>query len=154
MKRLIPLAAAAAVLAAAIAAPFTGEAAGAGGVTGAEFYVDGVLYRTVGTPSDFSGTGAPDSSYDAIYVFGDLQAPVADAAPGQPGYNGGRWQVHALAFSSYAGALADDSVDMNMNDVLDSDEEVLAAIAEGYATDGGVVASFECPVIKVPAGGA
>ena len=34
-------------------------AAGAGGVTGPSFYVDGTLYRTVGTPTDLSGTGAP-----------------------------------------------------------------------------------------------
>jgi hypothetical protein len=29
------------------------------GVTGPAFYVDGSLYRTVGTPTDLSGTGAP-----------------------------------------------------------------------------------------------
>ena len=34
-------------------------AAGSGGVTGPSIYVDGVLYRTVGTPTDFSHTGAP-----------------------------------------------------------------------------------------------
>ena len=35
------------------ATPFA-LAAGAGGVTGAAFYVDGVLYRTVNTPTDLS----------------------------------------------------------------------------------------------------
>jgi hypothetical protein len=33
-------------------------ASGAGGVSGPAFYVDGVLYRTVGTPTDLSNTGA------------------------------------------------------------------------------------------------
>ena len=39
---------------------------GAGGVTGPAFYVDGVLYRTVNTPTDLSGTGAPAHSFDTI----------------------------------------------------------------------------------------
>ncbi len=125
-------------------------AANAQGVSGPAFYVDGVLYRTVGTPTDLSGTGAPASSFDTIYEFGGLQPNVATAAPGDPGFNGGRWMVHRLVFSNYAGALADASVDQNNNDVLDSDEEVLAAIAKGYATDAGVVRKFECPVIRVP----
>ncbi len=113
----------------------------AAGVGGSAFYVDGVLYRTVGTPTDFSGTGAPNHSYDTIYQFSGLQMNVATAAPGDPGYNGGRWMVHLLSFSNYAGALADNAVDVNNNNVLDSDEEVMAAIAEGYAGD---AASSRC----------
>ncbi len=139
-----------AILPAAVAALAIVGVATAGGVTGPAFYVDGTLYRTVGTPSNFTETGAPDHSYDIIYNFGGLQPNVAEAAPGDPGFNGGRWQVHALSFSDYAGALADPAVDMNANDVLDSAEEVEAAIMLGYATDLGVVHSFECPVIKVP----
>lgn len=140
----------AAALPAAVAALALVGVATAGGVTGPAFYVDGETYRTVGTPSNFTGTGAPDHSYDTIYNFGGLQLNVAEAAPGDRDYNGGRWQVHALSFSDYAGALADPAVDMNGNDVLDSAEEVEAAIMWGYATDLGVVHSFECPVIKIP----
>jgi hypothetical protein len=125
-------------------------AANAQGVSGPAFYVDGVRYRTVGTPTNFTGTGAPAHSFDTIYDFGGLQPNVATAAPGDPGFNGGRWAVRQLNFSNYAGALADATVDVNNNDVIDSDEEVLAAIAKGYATDGGVVRRFECPVIRVP----
>ncbi len=126
------------------------SAAGAGGVTGPAFYVDGELYRTVGTPTDLSNTGAPDRTFDVIYGFGGVQTNVAEAAPGDRDYNGGRWRVHGISFSDYAGALADASVDMNDNDVLDSAEEVEAAITGGYATDQGVVASFVCPVIHIP----
>jgi len=139
-----------AILPAAVAALAIVGVATAGGVTGPAFYVDGTTYRTVGTPSNFTETGAPDHSYDIIYNFGGLQLNVAEAAPGDPDFNGGRWQVHALSFSDYAGALADPAVDMNANDVLDSAEEVEAAIMLGYATDLGVVHSFECPVIKIP----
>jgi hypothetical protein len=122
--------------------------AGSGGVTGPALYVDGQLYRTVGTPTDLSRGGAPESSFDVIYDLGGLQPNVATAAPGDAGYRGGRWAVHALSFSSYATAVA--GYDVNGSGDLDSDEEIAAAIAGGAAADLGVVKRFECPVIKQP----
>jgi hypothetical protein len=123
-------------------------AQGSGGVTGAAFYVDGTLYRTVNTPTDLSGTGAPPHSFDTIYqFFGAQPFNVATAAPGDPGYNGGRWMVHGLSFTNYAAALA--AFDANSSGDFDSDEEVEAAIAAGAATDTGVVKQFVCPVIKL-----
>jgi hypothetical protein len=124
--------------------------AGAQGVSGPAFYVDGVLYRTVGTPTDLTRTGAPAHSFDTIYDFGGLQPNVATAAPGDRGYNGGRWMVRGLTFPNYDATRTNPAVDLNGNQVLDSDEEVRAAIALGLATDGGVIRRFECPVIKVP----
>jgi hypothetical protein len=123
-------------------------AGGSGGVTGPAFYVDGQLYRTVNTPTDLSKTGAPDSSFDTIYEFFGLQPNVATAAPGDPGFNGGRWMVHGLQFANYAAAVA--QYDSNDSGNFDSDEEVAAAIVGGAATDIGVIKSFECPVIHVP----
>jgi hypothetical protein len=123
-------------------------AGGSGGVTGPAFYVDGQLYRTVNTPTDLSNTGAPDHSFDTIYEFFGLQRNVATAAPGDPGYNGGRWRVHGLQFANYAAAVA--AFDTNGSGDLDSDEEVNAALAAGAATDLGVIKSFVCPVIQVP----
>jgi hypothetical protein len=119
------------------------------GVGGPAFYVDGTLYRTVGTPTDLSGTGAPAQAWDIIYEFGGVQLNVAQAAPGDSDYNGGRWMVHALTFpSGYAAAVADG--DLDGNGVLDSAEEVQAALAAGSATDAGVVKQFECPAIPIP----
>jgi hypothetical protein len=140
----------AAVVAAAAALVFatTALAAGAGGVSGPSFYVDGQLYRTVGTPTDLSQTGGPASSFDTIYEFFGLQPNVATAAPGDPGYNGGRWRVQGLTFTNYPAAVA--AFDANHSGNLDSDEEVAAAIAAGAATDIGVIKSFECPVIPLP----
>lgn len=126
-------------------------AAGSGGVTGPAFYVNGQLYRTVNTPTDLSGTGAPDNSFDTIYDFGGLQPNVATAAPGDAGYNGGRWRVHALSFSNYQSAVM--QFDTNGSGNIDSNSELQAALAAGAATDLGVVKSFVCPVIKVPATG-
>src|SRR5438093_11402255 len=133
------------------ALPLSALAAGAGGVTAPSIYVDGQLYRTVGTPTDFSNTGAPTQSFEVLYQFFGLQPNVAVAAPGDPGFRGGRWQVHGLSFTNYAAAVADPQVDLNHNGVLASDEEVNAAITKGYGTGTGVSQMFECPVIKVPA---
>jgi hypothetical protein len=115
------------------------------GVSGPAFYVDGVMYRTVGTPTDLSNTGAPDHSFDTIYDIPD-QPNVATAAPGDPGYNGGRWRVHALE------VINAEAADTNGSGDIDSAAEVEAALANGYVIDLGVVRYFECPVIKVPRG--
>jgi hypothetical protein len=118
------------------------------GVTGPAFYVDGELYRTVGTPTALPAS-APPSSFDTIYDLGGAQAyNVADAAPGNPGYNGGRWMVHAVSFEDYEMAVA--IHDANASGDLDSDEEIEAAIAADDATDLGVVRRFVCPAIKLP----
>ena len=82
MRKIMLMSVAALAVAAVVAG---GALAGSGGVTGPAIYVDGQLYRTVGTPTDFSHTGAPDSSFDTIYDFGGLQPNVATAAPGRPG---------------------------------------------------------------------
>jgi hypothetical protein len=133
------------VLAAAVTAA-AALAAGSGGVTGPSFYVNGQLYRTVNTPTDLSRAGGPDSSFDTIYDFGGVQPNVATAAPGDPGFNGGRWRVHALSFSNYSAAV--EQFDLNGSGDFDTTSEVQAALAAGAATDLGVVKSFECPVIR------
>lgn len=135
------------VLALAAALPAT-----ASGVSGPAFWIDGQLYRTVATPTDLSGTGAPDSTFDAIYSFAGNQRNVAEAKPGDRDFNGGRWQVHELAFpSGYGAALA--SGDANGNGQIDSTAELWRAFADGTAVDTGVILrEFECTVNRVPQG--
>ncbi len=142
-RRTLTLAATAAAFAALTAAAF----AGSGGVTGPAFYVDGSLYRTVATPTELPAS-APAHSFDTIYEFFGLQTNVAEAAPGDRDYNGGRWMVHGLSFADYAAALA--AFDANDSGAFDSAEEVEAAIAAGAATDLGVVKRFVCPAIPLP----
>jgi len=133
----------------AVVAAVLGGGAIAGGPPAPSFYVDGTLYRTVGTPTDFSGTGAPAGSYDTIYqFFGAQPYNVATAAPGDPGFNGGRWQVIGLSFPDYGAALA--AHDANGSGDFDSTGEVEAALADGSAESLGIVKSFECPVIRMP----
>jgi len=122
-------------------------AAGSGGVGGPAFYVDGTLYRTVGTPTDLTGTGAPASSFDTIYEFFGVQTNVATVAPGDADYNGGRWMVHGLEFADYDAAVA--AFDANDSSDFDSDEEIAAALTAGAATDIGIVKMFVCPVIRL-----
>ena len=124
----------------------------AAGVSGPAIYVDHVLYRTVVTQTDLSRTGAPAHSFDTIYNFFGPQMSVATAAPGDPGYNGGRWQVHKVSTpDGYAAALA--AGDLDGNGVLDSADEVDAALASGALVDDGIVKYFVCTLNKVPAGG-
>lgn len=120
------------------------------GVSGPAFYVDGDLYRTVGTPTDFSDTGAPDHSFDTIYEFSGIQKNVAEAAPGDRDYNGGRWMVEVIHYDvDYDTALA--AFDANGSGTFDSAEEVEAAIDAGAITTS-AGPSFECPVIPLPRG--
>ena len=123
------------------------------GVSGPAFWIDGQLYRTVATPTDLADTGAPASTYDAIYSFGGAQRNVAEAKPGDTDFNGGRWAVHELSFpSGYAEALS--SGDANGNGVVDSTAELGLAFADGTAVDtGNILRMFVCTVNRVPAGG-
>jgi hypothetical protein len=111
----------------------------AGGPPSLSFYVDGTRYRTVGTPTDFSQTGAPPSSFDRIYVLGSGLANVAEAKPGDRDFNGGRWMVLPVTWAAGVTPMQ-----------LTSAEEV-----EGYADAGMLtiasspVKLFECPVIPV-----
>lgn len=142
----------AAVIAAGGAVLGLGAGAQAAGVSGPVIYVDHVLYRTVATPTDLSGAGAPAQSWDTIYNFFGAQDSVATAAPGDQGFNGGRWQVHKVsAPQGYAAALA--AGDLDSDGVLDSAEEVNAALASGALVDDGIVKYFVCTLNKVPAGG-
>src|SRR5262245_20080782 len=61
------------------------------GPPGSTIYAFDVAYRTVATPTSLPARGPTDT----IYVFPDCGscASVSEAAPGQPGYNGGRWRV-------------------------------------------------------------
>ncbi len=81
---------AAAVAAAALAGPAMANGNSLG-PPGGTIYASGTAYRTVATPTSLPANGPTDT----IYVFPDCAscASVSEAAPGTPGYNGGRWRV-------------------------------------------------------------
>ena len=73
-----------------LAAPAMGDGKSLG-PPGGTIYAFDVAFRTVATPTSLPAKGPTDT----IYVFPDCPscASVSEAAPGQPGYNGGRWRV-------------------------------------------------------------
>jgi len=88
MRRFLLLILASAVAVAVLAAPSMSAGLGPPGST---IYAFDQAYRTIATP-----TSLPDQGpFDTIYNFPDCStcASVSEAAPGHPGYNGGRWRV-------------------------------------------------------------
>ena len=111
----------------------------AGGPPKLSFYIDDVRYRTVGTPTDFTGTGAPDFTFDKIYNLG-TGINVADAKPGDRDFNGGRWMVYAVTWAAGVTPVQ-----------YTNDQQILAAQAAGLLTINPIpVKEFFCNVAPVP----
>jgi len=138
LRRIVSASLGAGLLMAAIA-----TTAFAGGPPQAGIYVDGELFRTVGTPTDFSTTGAPDSSFDTIWSFNGVIPSVADAKPGDQDFNGGRWMVYGASFAEGVTPY-----------VIEDDTELWQAVTAGdvILTDH-VVKYFECPLIPMRGNG-
>jgi hypothetical protein len=114
----------------------------AGGPPSLAFYVDDVRYRTVGTPTDFTNTGAPSFTYDKIPALGNGLANVAEAKPGDTDFNGGRWAVYAVSWTAGVTPVQ-----------LTNDQDVLAWEAAGKLTvSDAPVKLFFCSVNIVPPG--
>ncbi len=111
----------------------------AGGPPGLAFYVDDARYRTVGTPTDLTNTGAPASSFDRIYVLRSGLINVAEAKPGDTDYSGGRWMVLPVTWAQGVTPVQ-----------LTSAEAVEAYADAGWLTIAtSPVKEFVCPVIPV-----
>src|SRR5512142_1341308 len=101
------------------------------------FYADGTLWRTEGTTTDFTNTGAPISSFEAIYALGNGLVNVAAAAPGDPGFRGGRWMVLPVTWNTTPVQLT-------------TGAQVIAYAQAGLLTIATApVKEFECPVIPI-----
>lgn len=112
----------------------------AGGPPNVGFYVDDTLYRTVGTPTDFTNTGAPASTYDKIYALGACLRNVAEAKPGDRDFNGGRWAVYPVTWNVQPYQLT-------------SDTALLAAAGNGELSIASTpVRLFFCNVAPIPPG--
>lgn len=101
------------------------------GPPGGTIYAHDVAYQTVGTPADLPENGP----FNPIYVLGGALGSVTNAAPGDPNFHGGRWEVHMITFNvapvQYTNA-----------------EDLLAAANRGDISIGPVVRHFECPLIR------
>jgi hypothetical protein len=96
-------------------------------------YANDELFTGVNAPRDLPNSG----KFDTIYVLGPGLASVADAAPGDPDYNGGRWEVRVVTWNTIAPTQFTNS------------DQVEAAAVAGQISIGDVVRRFECPLIPM-----
>jgi hypothetical protein len=116
-------------------------------------WADNNLYSTVLTDTAFKSP--PLHSTDVIFNFADSgltgQRAVAEAAPGDPAYNGGRWNVMVVTFTDLGKAVHDADNDGQVDFELTNAEAVVHHAELGHLTIAEVGVYFECPL--VPAGG-
>lgn len=67
-------------------------------------YADGKVFGTKGTTVLPPPNGHNEQSFDALYIITNSnnsmgQLPVAEAAPGNPYYNGGRWATKTVEWT-------------------------------------------------------
>lgn len=129
--------------------------AGANVIRTGSFWGDGVLWGSSVTPAALP-SDAPASSFDRFFVITNSnnpmgQFPVAEAAPGNPDYNGGRWVTYTVMWTAAAFA------DHGTVPVLTSLADIMFHAGIGHLTvtqgspPGGPPPYFECPLIRASA---
>lgn len=109
----------------------------------------GQLYDTVITPATF--ISPPEHSTDTIYSF-DMsglmgQRAVADAAPGDRDYNGGRWSVQMAVFTDLGKEVHDTDDDGHVDAELTSADQVMMMVDFGHLEVFPANFYFECPML-------
>jgi hypothetical protein len=119
---------------------------------GPALYADGATYGTKGTTALPAPRPENRHSFDALYVITNSnnpagQLPVAEAAPGNPAYNGGRWFTHTVEWTA-SGFMAHGIVPVLKSADEVHDHEALGhlVITEGSFPEGPPV-YFQCPVL-------
>ena len=113
---------------------------------------DGEMWGTKGTTTLPAPNDRNLQSFDTLFVITNSnnpqgQLPVAEAAPGNRYYNGGRWFTHTAEWT------ADGFMDHGIVPVLTSYEEVMAHAALGHiiitpgSFSGGPPVYFQCPLL-------
>lgn len=119
-------------------------------------YADDEVWATKGVTELPGITGNNEDSFDKLFVITNSnnpegQLPVAEAAPGNPDFNGGRWYTHTAVWTQ---AGFDDHGTVP---VLTSYEDVMLHASLGHleitaGSPGGPGAPpdfFECPLLPV-----
>jgi len=114
-----------------------------------QIYADGVAWGTKGLSNLPAPNGHNHQSFDKLFVFTNGaagQLPVAEAAPGNTAYNGGRWALNfatwtAAGFAAHGGNPP----------VLTSYEDLMFHMGLGHIATGPAnpPAYFECPLLPV-----
>ena len=129
--------------------PAAASAAGAMRVSNA-LWADNELFSTILTPASFSAP--PRHSVDLLYNF-DMsglrgQRSVAESAPGDPSYNGGRWWVQMVIFTESGKAIVDPDGDGVVDVEFKSAAEILQHAALGHIEIFPTSVFFECPLLR------
>lgn len=107
-------------------------------------YADGEAWGTKGTASLPAPTDNTEQSFDKLFRFTngvEGQLPVAEAAPGNPDYNGGRWHAYSVTWNNEADAV-----------LLTSYADIIAHASELAITPGALddpANFFQCPLLPV-----
>lgn len=104
-------------------------------------FADDRLFATRDLTDLPAPNGNNEDSFDEIYAFvegptADGQLPVAEAAPDESDYNGGRWSVTAVRWT------IDDPPLLKSDDAVHAHSEYIEVIAEGARY-------FECPLVEL-----
>ena len=107
------------------------------------------IYGTILTDTSFRSP--PTHSTDTLYNFGMSglmgQRAVSSSAPGDKGYNGGRWSVQVVTFTTAGMAAHDPDGDGYVNFELTNEADVLAHQKLGHITIMDANFYFACPLI-------
>jgi hypothetical protein len=113
-------------------------------------WVHDEIYSTIGTDTAFKSP--PPHSTDVIFSFANSglegQRSVAEYAPGDPEYNGGRWNVMAVTFTEMGLEAFDEDGDGVIDFEYTNAEEVLADAEMGLLTIEEAGVYFECPLLR------
>jgi len=102
---------------------------------GQAIYADGVAWGTKGNGDLPAPNDSNRQSFDGLYKFTngvEGQLAVAEAAPGNPAYNGGRWIEYSVTFNG--------------------DPELVTSYAQLQTLDVTIVETgnyFQCPLLPV-----
>ena len=99
-------------------------------------YADGVAWGSKLTTYLPAPNDHNMQSYDKLFDDGGSTVPVAEAAPGNPEYNGGRWSVYSITWNVAPYQLY-------------SYQEVMDAEAAGDITTTKLDVYFQCPLLPV-----
>jgi len=117
-------------------------------------YGDGQVWGSKGTTTLPAPNDRNLQSFDALYVVTNSnnpqgQLPVAEAAPGNRLYNGGRWFTHTVEWT------AEGFMDHGIVPVLTSYEDLMVHESLGHLVitpgsfPGGPPVYFQCPMLPV-----
>ena len=103
---------------------------------GIHIYADGTAWGSKATTELPAPNAHNMQSFDKLFVDDGSTVPVAEAAPGNPEYNGGRWSVYSITWNVAPYQLY-------------SYQEVMDAETAGDITLTSANFYFQCPLLPV-----